>query len=442
MLHRTPINDAEIAGLFDGPAWIAAMARFEAALADAQAALGVIPDTAARAIAAALARPPLTPEAVATAAMTDGNPAIPFVRLVGQAVDDPQVAGWIHFGATSQDLIDSAMMLMTNQALAVLDQRLTTVGDRLAAHAIAERETVVVARTLGQHALPTSLGAKIAFWLDPLVRHRDRLARLRRTAVTLQFGGAVGTLAAFGPDTARALTIDLAQRLGLGVPAVPWHSTRDRVADVVHGLAQITAACAKTARDVQLLMQTEIAELAEGRAGGSSTMPHKRNPVLTLRILAAHQAIAPLTGQAITAAVGDQERSAGPWHGEWALIPEAAELCGVALAATDALLDALVINRDRMRRNLAMTQGLAFAEALTFALAPVLGRDRAKGLVGRLASQVRDDGTSLQMAAAADPTVTTHLSPAAIQAVFDPLASIGQARQIVDETVRLWQLRL
>lgn len=439
MLHRTPVADPEIAGLFDGPGWIAAMARFEVALAQTQGELGVIPTEAAQAIVRALSPPTVSAEAVAAAAVRDGNPAIPFVRLVGHGADDPAVAAWLHYGATSQDLVDTALMLMTAQALDLLSSRLAHVGDRLAALAEAERETVMVARTLGQHALPTTFGAKAAFWLDPLVRHRLRLAAVRREAVALQFGGAVGTLAAFPEPVAARLTAEMGRRLGLAVPPVPWHGARDRVAAIVTILAEIGAACGKLARDVQLLMQTEIAELAEGRPGGSSTLPHKRNPVLIPRILAAHQALAGLPGRALIAAVGEQERAAGPWHGEWALIPEAAEGCGAALAATEALLGDLRVDRDRMRGNLDLTDGLVFAERLSFALAPSLGRDRAKALVTDLCRNALADGIGLHDVAAAAPAVGAVLSPAALAAVFDSLAATGRAAAIIDTVVARWR---
>ena len=439
MLHLVPVADAEIAGLFDGPAWIAAMARFEHALAQAQGQLGLIPTEAARAIAQALSPPAVSPDAVAAAALHDGNPAIPFVRLVGQGADDPAVAAWLHYGATSQDLVDTALMLMAAQALDILSVRLMRVGDRLAALAEAERDTVIAARTLGQHALPTTFGAKAAFWLDPLVRHRDRLAAVRREAVALQFGGAVGTLAAFPAPAAARLSAEMGRRLGLAVPSVPWHGARDRVVAIVTVLAEIGAACGKLARDMQLLMQTEIAELAEGHPGGSSTLPHKRNPVLTQRICAAQQALAGLPGRALTAAIGEQERAAGPWHGEWALIPQAAEGCGAALAATEALLCDLVVDRDRMGRNLDVTDGLIFAERLSFALAPSLGRDRAKALVADLCRQSLADGIGLRDAAAAAPAVGSVLSPAALGAVFDPLAATGQAGAVVDAVVARWR---
>jgi 3-carboxy-cis,cis-muconate cycloisomerase len=340
---------------------------FEAALARASARTGVIPAEAALPIAAACRAALYDLDELARATAIAGNPAIPVVQALTARAG---AAGrWVHFGATSQDAIDTGTMLQLRAALALVDADLARAARAAARLARAHAATPIAGRTLLQHAEPTTFGLKAAGWLDALLRDRERLAQFRARGLAVQLGGAVGDLAALGPATAAAL----AEELGLACPRLPWHAARDRVAEAATVLGLLVGTLGKIGRDVALLMQTEVGEAREPSPGGSSAMPQKRNPVAAAILCAAATRVPALVASLLGAMVGEHERSVGAWHAEWQVLPEICALAGGALARAAALLEGLELDPGRMRANLDATLGQIHAGAVARALAARLG---------------------------------------------------------------------
>ena len=362
------------------------MLDFEAALARAEAATGVIPKAAVEPIAKACKAETFDIAELAEAATRSGNLAIPLVKALTAQVAkaDAEAARYVHWGATSQDVIDTAAMLSLRAGIDVLLADLDRAIEGFAALARQHRHTAVVARTWLQHALPMPFGLKLAEYAAALHRSKLRLTRLREETLALQFGGAAGTLAALG-DKGLAVSEALARELRLPLPEAPWHTHRDRIAEAASVLAIIAGSCGKIARDISLMMQTDVGEAfepaGEGR-GGSSTMPHKRNPVAAASALGAATMAPNLAATIFAAQVQDHERSAGPWHAEWPTLPALMLVTSGALAAIVDLAEGLEVDAARMRRNLDATHGLIMAEAVSFALG---GKDRQ----GRRASSGR-----------------------------------------------------
>jgi 3-carboxy-cis,cis-muconate cycloisomerase len=416
---------------FDDVATVQAMLDFEAALARAEAAAGVIPAAAVAPIAAACRAETFDLERLAADAANAGNLAIPLVKMLTAKVKDGDAgaARFVHWGATSQDAIDSGLVLQLRSALATLETELVRLQAVLAGQIKAHRHTVLVGRTWMQHALPTTLGLKLAGTLDALLRHRERLDELKPRLLTLQFGGAAGTLASLG-DKGLVVGEALAKELDLTLPATPWHGQRDRIAELAGWLGSLTGTLGKLARDISLLMQTDVAEVFEpagaGR-GGSSTMPHKRNPVACAVVLSAAQRAPALVSTLLSAMVQEHERGLGGWHAEWEPLPELAMLTGGALTTLAAAIEGLEVDPERMRRNLDATNGLIMAEAVTMALGQALGRLEAHKLVETKCRQAQAEGRHLREVLAADPLVTTHLSEQELARLFDPVNYTGVA---------------
>src|ERR1700674_5132886 len=369
----------------DDGAFLQHMLDFEAALARAEAATGVIPATAAGPIAKACKASSFDLPALAEAATRSGNLAIPLVKALtaGVAKADADAARYVHWGATSQDVIDTAGMLTLRAAIDALLPDLDRAIAGFAKLARQHRNTAAVARTWLQHALPMPFGLKLAEYAAALHRSRKRLQRLRNDGLALQFGGAAGTLAALG-DKGMVVAERLAQGLKLPLPDAPWHTHRDRIAEAASVFAMLTGTCGKIARDISLMMQTDVAEAfepsGEGR-GGSSTMPHKRNPVAAATALAAAIMAPTLAGTLFAAQVQDHERSAGPWQAEWPTLPSLLLVTSGALAAIVDIVEGLEVDVARKRVNLAATGGLIMAEAVTMALAEKVGKSEAHHLV-------------------------------------------------------------
>src|SRR5580700_5076033 len=369
----------------DDVACLQHMLDFEAALSRAEAATGVIPASAAGPIASACKAGSFDLAALADAATRSGNLAIPLVKALTTDVAkaDADAARYVHWGATSQDVIDTAAMLTLRAGIDALLADIGRAVTGFARLARQHRNTAVVARTWLQHALPMPFGLKLAEYAAALHRSRGRLRHLKRHALALQFGGAAGTLAALG-DQGWKVAEKLSEILQLPLPESPWHSHRDRIAEAASVLAIIAGTCGKIARDVQLMMQTDVAEAfepsGEGR-GGSSTMPHKRNPVAAASALAAATMAPNLAATIFAAQVGDHERSAGPWHAEWPTLPSLLLVTSGALAATVDIAEGLEVDAARMRSNLDATGGLIMAEAVAFALAEKIGKSDAHHLI-------------------------------------------------------------
>jgi 3-carboxy-cis,cis-muconate cycloisomerase len=409
------LSSAAMRTVCDDLTYLQYMLDFEAALARAEATTGVIPASAADTIAKSCRAESFDLAALAEAATRSGNLAIPLVKALTADVAkaSADAARYVHWGATSQDVIDTASMLGLRAAIDALLSDIDRAVAGFAKLAAQHRDTAMVARTWLQHALPMPFGLKLAEYAAALHRSRARLQRLRSEALALQFGGAAGTLAALG-DNGLRVAERLAQELKLPLPAAPWHTHRDRIAEAASVFAILAGTCGKIARDIQLMMQTDVAEAfepaGEGR-GGSSTMPHKRNPVAAATALAAATMAPGLAATIFASLVQDHERSAGPWHAEWPTLPILLLVTSGALAATVDIAEGLEVDAARMRVNLDATHGLIMAEAVTMALAEKIGGGRqqkgrrgqeeparraGKGLQDHGASRRRNDCESIR----------------------------------------------
>ena len=430
------LSSAAMRAVCDDAAYLQRMLDFEAALARAEAATGVIPARAATPIANACKAGAFDPGALAEAATRSGNLAIPLVKALTADVAkaDADAARYVHWGATSQDVIDTAAMLTLRAAIEALLPDIDRAIAGFARLARRHRDTAVVARTWLQHALPMPFGLKLAEYAAALHRSRLRLQRLRKDALALQFGGAAGTLAALG-DKGWLVAERLAQELKLPLPDAPWHTHRDRIADAASVLAIVAGACGKIARDIQLMMQTDVAEAfepsGEGR-GGSSTMPHKRNPVAAATALAAATMAPNLAATIFAAQVQDHERSAGPWHAEWPTLPSLLLVTSGALAAIVDIAEGLEVDTARMRANLDATGGLIMAEAVTMALAENVGKSEAHKLVEAASKKAVTEKKDLRDVLLKDPKVSAHLSADKLTKLFEPMAYQGVSQALID----------
>jgi 3-carboxy-cis,cis-muconate cycloisomerase len=374
--------------------------------------------------------------ALGDAATLSGNLAIPLVKALTAEVakTDAEAARYVHWGATSQDVIDTAAMLTLRAGIDALLADLGRAVNGFAHLARQHRNTAVVARTWLQHALPMPFGLKLAEYAAALNRSRLRLQRLRGETIALQFGGAAGTLAALG-DNGWPVAEKLAENLQLPLPDAPWHSHRDRLAEAASVLAILAGTCGKIARDVQLMMQTDVAEAfepsGEGR-GGSSTMPHKRNPVAAATALAAATMAPNLAATIFAAQVGDHERSAGPWHAEWPTLPSLLLVTSGALASIVDIAEGLEVDVARMRTNLDATGGLIMAEAVAMALAERIGKQEAHHLVEAASKKAVAEKKALREVLTKDPKFTAHLGAEKIQKLFEPMAYQGVSQALID----------
>jgi 3-carboxy-cis,cis-muconate cycloisomerase len=433
-------SSAAMRAVCDDAAYLQHMLDFEAALARAEAQVGVIPATAVGPIADACKAGAFDLSALAEAATRSGNLAIPLVKALTADVAraDADAARYVHWGATSQDAIDTATMLGLRAAidalLADLDRAITGFAGLARKH----RDTAMVARTWLQHALPMPFGLKLAEYAAALHRSRVRLKRLRSEGLALQFGGAAGTLAALG-DRGLLVAEELAAVLELPLPDAPWHTHRDRIAEAASGFAILAGSCGKIARDVSLMMQTDVAEAfepsGEGR-GGSSTMPHKRNPVAAATALAAATMAPNLAATIFAAQVQDHERSAGPWHAEWPTLPTLQLVTSGALAAIVDIAEGLEVDAARMRANLDATHGLIMAEAVTFALAEKIGKSDAHHLVEAASRKAIAGKQNLRDVLASDPKVAAHLSADKLAKLFEPMAYQGVSQALIDRLLK------
>ncbi len=430
------LSSAAMRGICDDAAFLQNMLDFEAALARAEAAVEVIPLLAAAPIARACRAESYDHAALAEAATRSGNLAIPLVKALTATVarSDADAARYVHWGATSQDVIDTATMLMLRAAIDALLADIARAVAGFAELARQHRNTAVVARTWLQHALPMPFGLKLAEYAAALSRSRRRLKRLRAETLALQFGGAAGTLAALG-DKGLAVADELSRELALPLPDAPWHTHRDRIAEAASVLAILAGTCGKIARDVSLMMQTDVGEAFEpagaGR-GGSSTMPHKRNPVAAASALGAATMAPNLAATIFAAQVQDHERSAGPWHAEWPTLPALLLVTSGALAAVVDLAEGLEVDAARMRANLDATGGLIMAEAVSMALAEKIGKSDAHHLVEAASKKAVAGKKHLREVLAADGKVAAHLDAAALAKLFEPMAYQGASQALID----------
>lgn len=434
-LFRDAFGTAAMRAVFSDVAVVARYVEVEVALAKAEAACGVIPSDAAaeiarRADAAALDYAKLGEE-------TDlvGYPILPVVhQLVKQC---GEAGRYVHWGATTQDIMDTAVVLQLREALRIVGDDIAALRGILAGLAQKHRDTAMAGRTHLQQALPVTFGYKAAIWLAMFDRHAERLEQLKPRVLVGEFAGAAGTLASLG-EKGFAVQEALCKELGLGVPVSTWHVARDGFAEVINFLALVTGTLGKIALDIMIMASTEFAEVYEpfvkGR-GASSTMPQKRNPISSELMLAASKAVRQHAGLMLDAMVQDFERATGPWHAEWVAIPESFVLTAGALHQAKFALGGLIVDDKRMTQNLAMSKGLIVAEAVMMQMAPFTGRQQAHDIVYAACRVVNEQGGTLSEVLAADPAVTEHFDRAAIDRMTDPANYLGLAPQMVDRVI-------
>ncbi|MFE2825793.1 3-carboxy-cis,cis-muconate cycloisomerase [Streptomyces sp. NPDC059271] len=416
-------------------AYLRALLDAEAALTRAQASLGLAPAEAAAAVSEAAAGAAFDVASIALRARSGGNPVIPLVADLTAAVA-AEHGPYVHRGATSQDILDSATMLVAARTLDVLLGDLDRTARALARLAREHRDTVLPGRTLTQHAVPTTFGLKTAGWRSLVLDARDRL-RTVRSSLPAQLGGAAGTLAAFtvfGADDTRELTAAYARELGLAAPVLPWHTLRTPVADLAGALAFTAGALGKTAVDVLTLSRTEIAELAEGSGGGSSAMPHKANPVRATVVAAAARRAPLLAATLYGALTAEDERPAGAWHAEWEPLRDLLRLVGGAAAQAAELTEGLRVDSAAMREHLDLTHGLIVSERLAAELAPLLGRSRAKELLTRAAGRAVSERRPLADVLGEEPDLA-DLTASDLADLTDPTRYTGSAGALTDRAL-------
>ncbi len=410
----------------------------EAALARAQARLGIIPQEACDEICRHCDAREYDFAKLKTQTERIGYPVLPAVQqLVGLCRDG--LGEWCHWGATTQDITDTATVLQIREALDLVETDIVAIADALAGLAKRYRDTPMAGRSNLQQAVPITFGYKVATYLAAFERHRQRLKELRPRVLVGEFGGAAGTLSSLGK---RGLEVqaELMKELGLGQPEIAWHTVRDRIAEVGCFLGLVTGVCGKIAFDVKLMMQTEVEEVYEpfheGR-GSSSTMPQKRNPISCVYITATNSLVRQHVAALLDAMVEDHERATGPWEIEWIAVPEIFSLAAGALAQTRFMVSGLVVDEKKMRANLDITRGLIVSEAVMMGLGPYIGRQYAHDLVYDICRQVIATGRTLLDLLAENKEVAKHLDRAALEKLCDPANYLGQAGEMVDRVLAM-----
>jgi len=426
----------EIRALFSDQAHLQFMLDVEAALARAESKLGLVPAPAADAIGRAARVENLRLDYIAESTRRVGYPVVALVKELGRIAGD-EAARYVHLGATTQDILDTALVLQLRRAFAIVRRDLVALARVLADRAARFRDTPIAGRTHLQHAVPTTFGLKGAGWASPLVTHVERLDQATPRILVVQLGGAAGTLAALGAN-GPAVVEALARELALGVPDLPWHAQRDPFAETAALLGLICGSLSKFALDVSLMMQTEVGEVSEphddGR-GGSSTMPQKRNPIASEYILAATRAVHALVQVMLGSMTADHERATGPLQSESLALPQCVALTAGALIHARSIAEGMTVDTERMRRNLDLTGGLIMAEAVATALVAPLGRAAAEAAVARACDRSIAEGVPLAAILRIEPELRPHLTDAEIDRLTNPSLYLGSAGAFVDQLV-------
>ena len=444
----TRMNDTVNSFLFSTPAMarvfsceaqLRAMARFEGALTCALEKVGVAEHGSTSVLEPLLNAEFVDLVSLQRDARDVGNIAIPFVRQLSAAVANRNEAASraIHLGATSQDLLDTALALQMRDAGSLLDSSVEQLENALTNQVRTHAGTILAGRTWLQPGPPTTLGLKLAGTLAALRRNRERLHAALYQASVLQFGGAVGTLAALG-DAGKEVSAELARILNLREPELPWHTQRDRVVEVVQVLALLTGSLAKFARDIALLMQAEVGEVSEGVSecrGGSSTMPHKHNPVSCAAVLAAHARMPGLVSTMLSAMPQEHERGLGLWQAEWETVPEAFRITAAALDYSIHIVETLQVNAVRMDVNFHDLLGVTMSEAVSAVLAPKIGRDAANALLRDASARALREKRNLADVLKENPQVLHHLTSADIDRLMDPHSYLGSAQRFIKNVI-------
>jgi 3-carboxy-cis,cis-muconate cycloisomerase len=434
-LFSTP----EMTRVFSPEAQLDAMMRFEWALTCALEKQGLADPGSSQVLESLLAADFIDTRLLVEDASAVGNIAIPFVRQLTAAVKarSEAAARAVHLGATSQDVLDTALVLQMREALTLLNAKIEELEEALADQVREHRNTVLMGRTWLQAGPPTTLGLKLAGSLATLRRDRDRIHAAAARTLVVEFGGAVGTLAALGAAGA-SVSAELARRLDLPEPPLPWHTQRDNLVEVVGVLAILTGTLSKFARDIALLMQSEVAEAAEARSegrGGSSTMPHKHNPVACAAVIATHARMPGLAGTMLHAMPQEHERGLGLWQAEWETVPEAFRLTAAALSYSIEIARGLQVDSARMAANLDEMLGLPLSEAVNAALAAKVGRSAAHDLLRTATERAADEKRNLAEILKQVPQVTAHLTDAEIERLLDPRAYLGSAQRFISRVL-------
>jgi 3-carboxy-cis,cis-muconate cycloisomerase len=422
----TVFSTPRMSAIFSPEAHVQHMLVFEAALAHAEARAGIFPLAIADTIAASCKEELFDVAVLYREAAIAGTPVIPLVRMLTARIEG-EARKFVHWGATSQDAIDTALMLQMRKGIDLLVTDLLAICAACATLAEEHRHTLMVGRTLLQQALPITFGLKAARWLALAIRLVRELRERRERAVTLQLGGAAGTLASLGEKGLRVVEL-LSEELNLPAPDLPWHAERDRVGEIAATLGVVAGAMAKIARDVALLAQTEVGEVSEGAMegkGGSSAMPQKRNPVDATSAIAAARLAIGMVPTILSAMEQEHERAVGGWQAEWVALPDLFRFTASAVESVRGAVSGLQVDPARMRRNLNITNGLIMAESLTIALAPHLGKPDAQRIVQSLCNHVIESGKDLRQAVLGESQIRAILSPEEINQALDPDRYLG-----------------
>ncbi|MGV3951954.1 class-II fumarase/aspartase family protein [Citrobacter freundii] len=441
VLFRDSFGTPAMRAVFDDRELVRKYVEVEVALAKAQARCGVIPEAAAQEIAEKCNADTLDFDLLRHETEIVGYPILPLVHQISKQAGES--GGYVHWGATTQDIMDTAVVLQIRDAFALIESDMDKLRATLADLSRRYRDTPMAGRTHLQQALPVTFGYKTAIWLDMFERHAERLTQARPRVLVGEFAGAAGTLASLG-DKGLAVQKAMMEELGLNIPTSTWHVARDGFAEAVNLLAVITGSLGKIAYDVMLLAAYEFGELYEpfvkGR-GASSTMPQKRNPISSELMLACAKGVRQQAGLMLDAMVQDLERATGPWHAEWIAIPESFVLSAGALHQANFMLAGLVVDEAAMKRNLGMTNGLIVAEAVMMGLAPYIGRQDAHDVVYDACRIVNEQGGRLADVLNAMPSVSERLDPQLIEELTDPANYLGMAPAMVDQVLARYMSR-
>jgi len=435
-LLRDLFGSAEVREAFDSRALLQGWLDAERALAEAEAEVGVIPRAAAERIAHECDASLYDLASLREGIAETQHPLVPLVRaLVVRCGED---GAWVHWGATTQDITDTGAVLQVRRALGPIERDLGRAASAAARLAATYRDTPMAGRSHGQHAVPITFGLKVASWADELARCEERLRRAAESALTGQLAGAAGTLASLG-DEAAAVRAAFCRILGLAEPAVVWHAARDRFRDLLHALDEIASAAERIAAEIVRLQSTEFEEAAEPLAAGhvgSSTMPQKRNPMVSEYVVASARILRATTSSMRATAAHAHERDMSIWAIEWLAIPQALILAGGILEKLAHVLEGLHVDPERMRANLELTRGQIMAEAVMMILGRSLGHEKSHEVITRASRQATAEGRDLSSVLAENPDIAAHLTPDELARLLDPTAYAGLAGEAVDAVQR------
>ncbi|QEC66862.1 3-carboxy-cis,cis-muconate cycloisomerase [Panacibacter ginsenosidivorans] len=438
-LYENLFYNKQVNEIFTTESFIRYMLQFEAELANAQAKHNLIPPTAAQIIEENCTVSNINIETLISEVAAGGNAAIPLIKQLTHAVKtkDTEAAKYVHLGATSQDVIDTAITLQLRDALKIIEKDLQQLINQLVSLIEVHRNTIMIGRSFMQHARPITFGFKVSCWLDGLLRSKQRVVKLLAEQLPLQLGGAVGTLSGM-QDKGLQVAETMSALLRLNIPAIPWHTQRDRFTETATTLGILSGNIGKIAKDISLLMQTEIAEVFEPSVpgkGGSSTMPHKRNPVGSIAILANTQRIPNLVATMLSCMVQDHERATGNWHAEWETLTDIVQLTAGTVHQACIITNGLEVDTAKMCSNIELTNGLIYAENISLALAEHIGKSDAHTLMETLCKEAVDQKIHLKELVEKNDTISRYLSLNDMQQLFSSDNALGLCNAFIDRVI-------